>query len=105
MNAPDPYDELARLAEEAATLAEQDRLDELEPIFDRSAAVARSLPNEPPATARSALERAAAAQQRVAARLGSSLAELRVELDRVERGRNAARSYGGTAVTTLDHKA
>lgn len=101
----DPYEELAELAEAAEALAEQDRVEELEEIFARSAALTATLPETPPQSARPALERAAAAQQRLRTRLGESLLAARSEMDRVDRGRRAARAYGGAAGAALDLQA
>lgn len=101
----DPYEELAELAEAGLALAEQDRLDELADLFDRSSAIAAELPDEPPPSARPALERAAAAQDRLRARIGASLAGTRSELDQADRGRRAARSYGATAPALVDRSA
>ncbi len=105
MRRPDPYAELADLAEAAAALVEEERVGELEAIFSRSEAITATLPERPPASARSALERAAAAQERLRGRLGASLEATREQLERVGRGRRAAHSYGGPATATLDLQA
>ncbi|MGV1048950.1 MAG: flagellar basal body rod protein FlgC [Solirubrobacterales bacterium] len=62
-----------------------------------AAALSASLPGHPPAAARADLERAAAAQAQLSARLGASLDATRAEIGRVGRGRDAARSYGAAA--------
>jgi hypothetical protein len=101
----DPYEELAELAEAALELAEPDRVHDLTEIFARTSALTATLPHRPPASARPALERAAAAQQRLQDRLGSDLLAARDELDHVSRGRRAARAYGIAAPKALDLQA
>ncbi|HEX8753691.1 MAG TPA: hypothetical protein VF731_09775 [Solirubrobacterales bacterium] len=107
MSAPaaDPYEELADLAEAALELAEQDRVHDLAEIFARSSELTATLHHRPPASARPALERAAAAQQRLQDQLGSALLAARTELDHVSRGRRAARAYGVAAPKALDLQA
>jgi hypothetical protein len=100
-----PYEQLAVLAEEALTLADDDQLDELNAVLARGEALAATLPELPPPSARAALARAVATQERLSARLGSRLAASRAELDRVSRGREAASAYGGAAAPTLDRSA
>ena len=103
--AADPYEELAELAEASVELAEQDRIEELKPLFERSTALTASLPALPPRSALPALERAAAAQEQLQAKLGESLLAAREEMDLVSRGRRAARAYGGAAGSALDLQA
>lgn len=100
-----PYDELASLAESAEALADEGRVEELDDVFTRSAALTRTLPARPPREAAPALERAAAAQERLRARLGQSLLAAREEIERVGRGRRAARGYGGATSSALDLRA
>lgn len=105
MSQADPYAELADLAEAAAALAEAERFEELGPLFERSAAIAAELPEQPPRSARPQLERAAAAQRRLRARAGTSLEETRSELEMVGRRRRAAHSYWGSGAAALDLQA
>lgn len=101
----DPYEELAQLAAAAEELADEGRVEEIEPILDRSAELARGLPDHPPGAAAPALEFAAAAQERLRARLGQSLLATREEMELVGRGRRAARAYGGVTNSALDLRA
>jgi hypothetical protein len=101
----DPYARLAELAEAAAALAEQGRVEELDAIFERSGAIAASLPARPPRSARPQLERAAAAQERLGTTLGASLDATRAELELIDRGRRATRSYGGPPAAGLNLQA
>lgn len=114
MSAPDPYEELARLAERGAELAAAARaakldaaarLAELDEIYERGAALAADLPERPPEAARPALERAAAAEREIRAHLGATLAATRAELEQADRGRRAARSYRATASALLNRTA
>lgn len=109
-----PYEELARLAERGAELAAAARaakldaaahLAELDELYERGAALASGLPERPPAAAREALERAAAAEREIRAHLGASLAATHTELEQADRGRRAARSYRATASALLDRTA
>ena len=93
----DPYRQLAQLAESELSLVEEDRLDELDELYERGAALVASLPEQAPPGARPALEDAVAAQERVTARLAARLAESRSDLERLRRGRAAAHSYAATA--------
>jgi hypothetical protein len=100
-----PYEQLAALAEEALALADDDQLDELNAVLARGEALAATLPQAPPPSARGALARTVASQERLSARLGNRLAATRAELDRVGRGREAASAYGAAPAPTLERSA
>lgn len=100
-----PYEELAELAESALPLAEQGKLEDIAAALDRCEALAATLPERPPASALPAIERALAAQDRLRARLGSSLAAVRTELDQVDRGRRTAGAYAGATGSLVDERA
>ena len=101
----DPYCELAELAEAALELSRDDDREGLTRLLDRSAAIAAELPERPPPGACAALERAAAAHGRLNVWLDAELAVTRSELERVDRGRHAARSYGTASPVLLDQRA
>jgi flagellar basal body rod protein FlgB len=61
------------------------------------------LAERPPGSARAALARAVASQERLSARLAGCLAATRTELERV--GRDAAASYAGPPTPTLERTA
>ncbi len=100
-----PYEQLADLAEQALALAEEDELDQLNEVLARGEALAATLPERPPPSARAALARAVASQERLSARLAVRLAATRSELQRVGRGREAASAYAGTPTPTLERQA
>jgi hypothetical protein len=100
-----PYEQLAELAERALTLAEADQLDELNEVLARGEALAATLPERPPPSARAPLARAVATQERLSAHLGSRLAATRSELARVGRSRDAASAYAGPPAATLERTA
>ncbi len=105
MTAPDPYRELAELAETALDLTREGDQEGLTRLLDRSAEIAAELPDRPPPSACTALERAAAAHERLNIWLDAELAATRSELARVDLGRQAARSYGGAGAALLDRRA
>jgi hypothetical protein len=90
----DPYLRLAELAETEQRLVEEGHLEQLEPHYEEATAIVATLPERPPESAREPLERAARAQEAVAALLGTGLAETRAELGRLRRGRDLASAYG-----------
>lgn len=100
-----PYEQLAEIAEEALGLVEEDRLDSLNQVLARGEELAARLPERPPPSARAALARAVASQERLSARLGARLAATRTELERARRGRDAAGAYAGAPAPALDRTA
>jgi len=90
----DPYARLAELAEAEQRVCEEGRLELLDALYEEATAIASTLPEQAPPSAREPLERAARAQEAVAALLGTDLAETRAELGRLRRGRDAAAAYG-----------
>lgn len=90
----DPYTRLAELAEAEQRACEEGHLELLEANYEEAAAIVPTLPAQAPESAREPLERAAHAQDAVAALLGTGLAETRAELGRLRRGRDVASAYG-----------
>jgi hypothetical protein len=98
----DPYRQLVQLAETELGLVEEDRIDELDELYDRGAAIAASLPEQAPTAARAALEQAGETQARVTTELAARLAAAHSDLARLRRGRDAAHSYAATAATRTE---
>jgi len=92
----DAYADLVRLTERELELVSAGNLDELPALHEERHALVASLPEEPPASARPALERAARLQSQVTAALTRAMRELTGELDRLDRGRSAVRGYAPT---------
>lgn len=105
MNVTDPYAELAELAEAALERTREGDEQGVTELLDRSTAITAALPERPPPDARPALERAAAAQERLTVWLDARLAATRAELELVDRGQHAARSYGSAGAVLLDQRA
>lgn len=99
------YDTLAELAESAVPLVAEGRLEDVAAALDRCETLAATLPERPPPSALPALERALAAQERLRASLGGSLAAVRTELDQVGRGRRAAGAYAEAGASLVDQHA
>lgn len=101
MNAVEPYEALARLAERELELVAGDelptdeQLDELAALQLGREALVAELPPNAPAAAAPALARAAALQERVTTELTARTAQARRALADVERGRRTAHGYGG----------
>jgi dihydroorotase-like cyclic amidohydrolase len=92
-----PYERLAELAErEHALVAAFDlsRIGELVALAQERTRLVAGLPARPPATARPALARAAALQERTTAALVLLRAELGQRLGELDRARRAANGYG-----------
>jgi hypothetical protein len=87
------YDALADIAALELELVSAGSLDDLAALYDRRAAVVASLPASPPASARSALERAATIQGLVSEVLQERLHATGLELRRVDHGRTAVNGY------------
>jgi hypothetical protein len=95
-----PYERLAELAERELALVtafEPSRLGELVALQQTRTTLVASLPERPPAAARPALLRAHECQQRTTAALTVLCDQLGRDLTGVDRGRQAARGYGGAA--------
>ncbi len=92
-----PYERLAELAEAELAACEAGRPEELTDLYAQAAEIVAGLPSRPPAAAEPALRRAAVAQQRTAELLAARLAERSGDLERLRRGREAARSYAAGA--------
>ena len=93
----DPYVALASLAERELELVNAGELAALTALQDERRELVAGLPAVAPASARPALERAAALQVRTTAALADGMREVGSELDRIDRGRSTVRRYGGTA--------
>jgi hypothetical protein len=91
------YERLAELAEAELAACTEERPEELEGLYAEAAEIRAALPGSPPVEAEPALRRAALTQQRIGEVLGVRLAERDGDLDRLRRGRDAARAYAGTA--------
>ena len=89
-----PYDELLELLERELELAAEGRFDEVAEVAARRAELAASLPVTPPASARTALERAAELQHRLTIELVRGRETVLLALAEIERARAAARGYG-----------
>lgn len=87
------YETLARIVERELELLGEGRLDELVALKDERAALVATLPATPPAGARSALERAALTQKRVAIEIMRRREAVVLELAQLERVRRMARGY------------
>lgn len=87
------YEMLAQLAEDELDLVTAGAMEQLPDVHTRRAAIVASLPPRPPAEARAALERAAAAQARVTTVLETRKRALAAELGRLGHGRVAVRGY------------
>ncbi len=92
-----PYERLAELAEAELAACEAGRPEVATDLYAEAAAIVAGLPSRPPAAAEPALRRAALAQQRTAELLAARLAERGADLERLRRGREAARSYAAGA--------
>ena len=89
----DPYLALVTLAERERAMVLDGRLDELEALAAERAALVAALPARPPASARPALERAAALQQATSAALAEALADVRGKLGGAPDRARAVRAY------------
>jgi hypothetical protein len=92
-----PYERLAALAEAQLAACEGERPEELAELYAEAERIVATLPARPPAEAAPALRRAATAQTLTGELLGARLASRDGDLDRLRRGREAARSYAATA--------
>ncbi len=93
----DPYERLAELAEAELALCEEGRFEDLGGSAAETEAIVATLPAQPAVGAREPLERAARAQNAIAALLARGIEDTRGELVQLRRGRDAARSYAASA--------
>ncbi|GAC1322129.1 MAG: hypothetical protein NVSMB25_16900 [Thermoleophilaceae bacterium] len=89
----DPYGRLVELAERELDCVRKEDLEGFERIAAERSELIAGLPAGPPASARGSLERAAALQAKVGALLAQQMAAARVELGRLEQGREAIQGY------------
>jgi hypothetical protein len=88
-----PYEALLGLIERELQLAGEGRFDELLEVAGARAALAETLPETPPASAREPLERAWLMQQRLTIELARGREALLVELAKLERAQRTADGY------------
>jgi hypothetical protein len=88
-----PYEALLELIERELQLAGEGRFDELVKVAGARAALAETLPEIPPASARETLERAWLTQQRLTIELTRGREALLIELSKLERAQRAAHGY------------
>jgi hypothetical protein len=89
------YDALAELATRELELVSAGEMEGLPGLRAERTALIAELPATPPAAARPALERAAAAQARISALLEERMRERGNELSKLNHGRTAVRGYAG----------
>jgi hypothetical protein len=87
------YDALAHLAERELELVSAGSLDQLPALHQRRDALVATLPPQPPAAARPALERAAAVQELVSQVLSEGMEAASAELRKLGKGRTAVNGY------------
>jgi flagellar protein FliT len=88
-----PYDALANIAERELELVRAGAVDKLSALHAQRSAIVATLPAAPPATAKPALERAAALHASVIAALEERMRTTGAELRRLSQGRTAMRGY------------
>jgi len=102
VNEAAPYERLAELAERELALVtafEPSRIGELVALQQTRTTLVASLPERPPASARSLLTRARECQLRTTAALQVLCDQLGHELGAVDRGRQAAQGYAAVAAS------
>ena len=92
------HHELLALAERQLALADAGRWDDLLAAMEQFGHRAAALPGVAPASAAPALRRAAEIVAQVETRVRAGRLDCARELGRLQRGRGAVRSYGGTAL-------
>ena len=93
----DPYSVLVALAQREHDLVGERRFEELSGIAEERSALVAGLPSRAPASARPALERAAALQLATTAALRAALDETRRQMGAADRGHQAVRAYARAA--------
>jgi hypothetical protein len=91
------YEQLVQLAERELEAVRDGRFDDLPEIDFARRSVLAGLPQQPPAAARAALERARDAQAELISLLAAAREATGRELARVRQGRGAVRAYGHLA--------
>jgi hypothetical protein len=91
----DPYERILELARREAELVEAGRLAELSAVWEERDAIAASLGERPPASAREPLLEADRVGRATHERICGLLQELGAQLAQVSAGRRAVSGYGG----------
>jgi hypothetical protein len=91
----DPYAAILALAERELALARDGRIEDLRSLASEWDALTAGLPERPPATARGALERAAALHERTSATLMCLREAMLCDLRTTARASRAAHGYAG----------
>jgi hypothetical protein len=105
---PDPYAAILELAEHELQLARDGRIEDLRSLAPTWDALTAGLPERPPASARTPLERAAALHERTSATLQCLREALLCDLRTTARASRAAHGYAGQVhrrVHRMDHSA
>ncbi len=104
----DPYEAILELAERELQLARDGRIEDLRSLAPQWDALTAGLPEQPPSSARTPLERAAALHERTSATLRCMREALLCDLRTTARASRAAHGYAGQAprrVHRVDHSA
>jgi hypothetical protein len=104
----DPYTAILELAERELQLARDGRIEDLRSLAPEWEALTAGLPEQPPASARTPLERAAALHERTSATLQCIREALLCDLRTTARASRTAHGYAGQAtrrVHRVDHNA
>lgn len=104
----DPYAAILELSERELQLARDGRIEDLRSLAPQWDALTAGLPEHPPASARTPLERAAALHERTSATLQCLREALLCDLRTTARASRAAHGYAGQAlrrVHRVDHSA
>jgi hypothetical protein len=104
----DPYAAILELAERELQLARDGRIEDLRSLASEWDALTAGLPERPPASARTPLERAAALHERTSATLQCLREALLCDMRTTARASRAAHGYAGQAsrrIHRLDHSA
>jgi hypothetical protein len=104
----DPYTAILELAERELQLARDGRIEDLRSLATQWDALTAGLPERPPASARTPLERAAALHERTSATLQCLREALLCDMRTTARASRAAHGYAGQAsgrIHRLDHNA
>jgi hypothetical protein len=91
--APNPYEALASLIERELKLVAERDFEGLAELKEQRGTLERTLPGTPPASARDALQRCDALQQRVHIELLRVREAILIELGQVRHGQRAAAGY------------
>jgi hypothetical protein len=104
----DPYAAILELAERELELARDGRIEDLRSLAPEWDALTADLPEQPPASARTPLERAAALHERTSATLQCLREALLCDLRTTARASRAAHGYAGHTprrIHRVDHSA